>query len=106
MPSDLKKALQAAWVHSHEEDEAGRMVFRSADTDLPPSRGRTGFTLKSGDAVEVVGPGPDDRRRTSSGHWTLEGKRLRIDAPGLSGTFDVETVDDQRLVVRRVEEEK
>ena len=106
MSSDLRKALQTAWVHSHEEDDGGRVVFRSPNTELPPARGRTAFTLKSGGAVEVVGPGPDDRRKASSGHWTLEGKRLRIDAPGLSGTFDVETVDDQHLVVRRVEEEK
>lgn len=81
------------------------MVFRPADTDLPPSRGRQGFTLKTGGEAETSGPGPDDRRRGASGRWTLNGKRLHIDAPGFSGAFEVESVDGQRLVVRRVEEE-
>ena len=106
MSPDLRKALQAAWVHSHEEDEGARLVFRGPDRELPPSRGRTGFTLKPNGVVEVVGPGPDDRRRATSGRWTLTGKRLEIRSPGFSGAFEVETVDDQRLVVRRVQEEQ
>lgn len=105
MPADLRKALQASWVHSHEEDEGGRVVFRSAETELPPSRGRQAFTLKPGGEADTSGPGPDDRRRSASGRWTLQGKRLHIDAPGFSGAFEVESVDGQRLVVRRVEEE-
>ncbi|MCX6539101.1 MAG: hypothetical protein NT151_09245 [Acidobacteria bacterium] len=103
---DLRRALQAAWIHSHEEDEGARLVFRGPDTDFPPSRGRTAFTLKPDGVVEVVGPGPDDRRRTASGRWTLAGKHLEIRAPGFSGTFEVETVDDQRLVVCRSREEQ
>lgn len=102
---DLRKAIQAAWVHSHEEDEGARLVFRGQDRELPPSRGRTAFTLKPDGVVEVVGPGPDDRRQASSGRWTLAGKHLEIRAPGFSGAFEVETVDDQRLVIRRVREE-
>lgn len=107
MSPDLRRALQATWVHSHEEDEGNRLVFRGPDFDFPPSRGRTALTLKPDGVVEVVGPGPDDRRRTGSGRWTLAGgRRLEIQASGFSGSFEVEIVDDQRLVVRRVREEQ
>jgi|SRR4051812_2350036 len=105
MPADLRKALQASWLHSHEEDEGERLVFRKADTELPPSRGRQEFTLKSNGEAGISGPGPDDRRRGASGRWTLKGKVLRIDAPNFSATYEVQSVDGQRLVVRRVEEE-
>ena len=106
MSADLRKAIQAAWVHSHEEDEGARLVFRGQDSDLPPSRGRTAFTLKPDGVAEVVGPGPDDRRRATSGRWTLAGRQLDIRSPGFSGVFEVETADDQRLVIRRVREEQ
>lgn len=106
MPDPLEKSLNAEWVHSHEEDEGDRMVFRPADFDFPPSRGRTGFRLEPGGAAEASGPGPDDRRRGAPGRWSLSGRRLRVSAPGFSGTFEVEKVDGERLVVRRVEEER
>jgi|SRR5947209_6693180 len=104
MASDLRKSLQASWVHSHEEDEGNRLVFRGPDHDFPPARGRTSFTLKPGGEVDAVGPGPDDRRRSSSGTWSLEGKHLRIDSPLFSGTYQVETVDDEHMVIKRIEE--
>lgn len=103
---DIRKALQSAWIHSHEEDEGARLVFRGPDSELPPSRGRTAFTLKPDGVVEVVGPGPDDRRRATSGRWTLAATHLDIRSPGFSGAFEVETVDAERLVIRRVREEK
>lgn len=106
MSPDLRYTLQATWLHSHEEDANDRLVFRGRDFAFPPSRGRTGFTLKPDGVAEVVRPGPDDRRRTASGQWTLAGRRLEVTAPGFSGSFEVETIDDQRLVVRRVREEQ
>ena len=106
MAADISQALQSTWMHSHEEDKIDLLVFRGPDYPFPPSRGRTGFTMKPGGVVDVVGPGPDDRRQAGSGRWTLTGKRLVIKAPTFSGTFDVEAVDDKRLVVRQVQMEK
>jgi hypothetical protein len=82
------------------------MVFRRPEFPFPPSRGRTAFTLKPGGVVEVVGPGPDDRRRRTSGRWTLAGAHLEVDAPGFAGSFEVETVDEEQLVVRRTRKER
>jgi hypothetical protein len=87
MSSGMNSALQARWP-------------------LPPSRGRVAFTLQPGGVVEVASPGPDDRGRKAAGQWTVAGKRLEIDAPGFSGTFEVETVSDDRLVVRRIRKER
>jgi hypothetical protein len=36
-----------------------------------------------------------------TGAWSLSGSRLEISAPGLAGEFDVESVDDDALVLRR-----
>ena len=88
------------WVHSHEEDESGRMVFRPGEFSFPPSRGRFGFTLLSGGDLEVEAPGPDDRRTSATGRWSFDGRRLAIDAPNWARNFEVEQLDEDMLVVR------
>ena len=93
--------LLGRWVHSHEEDQGGRLVFRPADFAFPPSRGRTALIFAAGGQLQVEGPGPADRRRTTSGHWSLQGKTLATAAPGWSGTFEIEAVDERALVLRR-----
>lgn len=98
-------SIEGAWTHSHEEDEGDRLVFRYSEFAFPPSRGRTEITLKSGGVVEVGYPGPDDRRKRSPGRWTLEGNLLEIEAPGWSGTFEIESLSRQALVVRRKQKE-
>ena len=47
-------SLVGAWTHSHEEDHDGIQVFRPGDQELPPSRGRTSFTLRS-DSTAAAG---------------------------------------------------
>ncbi len=44
--SNLKHLYQR-WMHSHEEDGQNYQVFRPANFNFPPSRGRTGFELDS-----------------------------------------------------------
>jgi len=105
MPSNLEKILQTTWIHSHEEDEGGKLVFRTSDFAFPRSRGRTAFTLKPLGVAVGRGPGPDDRTRTTTGEWKLTGRQLEIKAHPFSGMFEIETADDQRLVVRRFRKE-
>src|SRR3954469_15906035 len=102
MPDDIDAAqLVGRWVHAHEEDHEGRMVFRPSDVELPPSRGRTTISLNSDGTAEVIGPGPDDRRRSRSGHWTLEGRRLSVSGADWSYAYDIDSTDPSALVVRR-----
>lgn len=98
--------LQTTWVHSHEEDLGDQMVYRPADFDLPPSRGRTVITFAAEGVVEVGYPGPDDRGAVAAGRWTFEDGELTIDSPALSGVFEVEAIEEDRLVLRRLGEEK
>ncbi len=93
--------LSRQWIHSHEDDEPGRMVFRPADHPFPPSRGRRSMTLQAGGEMAAGGPGPDDRTSTSRGSWSLQDRHLNLDAPGFSGEFDIEQVAENRLVLRR-----
>jgi hypothetical protein len=93
--------LLGRWVHSHEEDEPGRMVFRKGDRTFPPSRGRVSLAMEPGGVVVVGGPGPDDRQSTGAGRWVVDGTHLSVNAPGWSGDFDVEQVEGDKLVLRR-----
>jgi hypothetical protein len=77
------------------------MVYRRGDRPFPPSRGRVSLTFEPGGEVLVGGPGPDDRRSASPGRWDLDGSHLKVEAPGYSGDFDVEQIEDDRLVLRR-----
>ena len=62
-----------SWAHSHEEDHDDRQTFRPADQPLPPSRGRTTFTLLPDHRAVVGRPGPDDRGTNDDGTWAPRG---------------------------------
>jgi hypothetical protein len=80
--------------------------MRRPDYPFPPARGRVAVTLKPGGEVDARRPGPDDRSLPGAGGWSLSGSRLVISAPGLAGEFDVESVDEQTLVLRRHQPEE
>jgi hypothetical protein len=67
--------LQGRWVHSHEEDTADEMVYRSASSgyDFPRSRGREALELRPDGSYEGTVPGPTDKPEASGGGtWALE----------------------------------
>jgi hypothetical protein len=99
-PIDPSEIL-GEWVHSHEESAGDRLVFRRKDYPFPPSRGRMSINLLPGGEAEGGGPGPDDRAVTSPGRWRLEGNQLAIEGQWLSGTYEVEAVGPDVLVVRQ-----
>ena len=103
---DQNKKLFGCWMHSREEDGEGRIVFRPFGYDFPPARGRQGFTLAQQGRVLGVGPGADDRMtETPAGSWSLRGDRLRIESPFWSGEFLIESAHEDKLVLRRENEE-
>jgi hypothetical protein len=55
------KLIAGKWVHAHEEDEAGALVYRRLEADLPPSRGRTELDICDDLTAVRTGPGADDR---------------------------------------------
>jgi hypothetical protein len=97
--------LHRSWVHSHEEDSEDEMVFRPAEFELPPSRGRMGFELRADGTVAESAIGPTDRPQENVGTWTLEGDDKLVLSEG-AGTvvprvMPIVSAEDDRLVVLR-----
>jgi hypothetical protein len=79
------------------------MVFRPTAHPLPPSRGRSRYRLEKGGILQVVRPGPTDKRESVGGTWSLEDGRILVLRPagGLPLRFPVVSVDSERLVVSK-----
>ncbi|MFV8165767.1 hypothetical protein ACNQVK_27325 [Mycobacterium sp. 134] len=92
-----------SWTHSHEEDRGATQTFRPADYPLPPSRGRTTFTLLPDHNAVVGTPGPDDRGARQSGSWSVEHQPgrdvLTISLPDWNETFSIVTAEARQLVL-------
>jgi hypothetical protein len=104
MPQKInKKLLQRRWLHAHEEDTPGKMVFRPDTYALPPSRGRTGYEFQPGGQVERVGPGPTDRHSSTQGTWKIDSQdELTIDIPGApTEVFTIGDLDTDRLILKK-----
>ena len=96
--------VSGRWAHAHEEDTEDEMVFRPADAELPPSRGRLAFELRADGSFAETGLGPADVPEEATGSWTLEGATIRLSdgaAQGVPREMVVLRTDDERLVVRR-----
>ena len=80
--ADVPDELLGHWVHSHEEDSGGERVYRPADYDFPPARGRRGFELRPGGELVLYGPGATDRPEAATGRWSVSGtpRRARSNA--------------------------
>ncbi len=80
------------------------MVFRPSESEFPPARGRMSIELLPGGQLEYAGPGPDDRRISRTGTWTLHGQEIALKVPGRTEErYQIESVDEHRLVLRRKE---
>lgn len=77
--ADLGSCILGRWIHSHEEDTQGVMVYRRKGYGFPPSRGRTGFELREGGKLTYFAIGRADGSEQFSGSWAIEGSnRIRI----------------------------
>jgi hypothetical protein len=103
MTAYRKDALHGRWVHSHEEDTSGAMVFRPAAHSLPASRGRTSLELRPDGVYLESSPGPVDVPEESGGRWSLEGDRLMLGADGdrPGRTWEIKAAEDDRLVIKK-----
>jgi hypothetical protein len=91
-----REAIAGKWVHAHEEDRDGEMVFRPASHPLPPSRGRVLLELNADGTYVQHAPGPVDAPVASDGKWSLERDRLVVG----DRTWEVASVEPERLVLR------
>jgi hypothetical protein len=85
------------WVHSHEEDSGDVQVYRPADYDLPPARGRRGFELVPDGELRLYGPGPSDKPEATTARWSPAGEgRVRLGDREL----EIVSVSSDRLEAR------
>jgi len=94
------ETIAGAWLHSHEEDSDGEMVFRPKDYPFPPSRGRIGFGLSPDGAATLIGIAPADGPSQEAAHWTLSQDSLLIHTND-RGTLDWRVLEStkDRLVL-------
>lgn len=103
MASDEKISLLLnRWVHSHEEDDGERLVFRPAEYPFPRARmARQAMDLGEEGEAEVELHGPADGS-SSVGGWSLEGDFLKVTTPEFAGEYELDSVDEEILVLRRL----
>jgi hypothetical protein len=93
-----RKLLQRRWVHAQEEDTDGEMVFRPAEEELPPARGRLSLELRADGTMIERQPGPGDLPEEAAGSWEL------LDDDVLS--WKPEDRPERRLKIRALEERR
>lgn len=96
--------LNQKWLHSHEEDTAGEIVYRPSGFKFPPSRGRTGFELRPDGTAHVLGIAPTDAPDQHTGTWNIGDERqLTVHVPSLQETqsMTVLSVSPDRLVLKK-----
>ena len=92
-----------SWVHVHEEDTGDEMVFRPADSSLPPARGRMGLELREDGTFAEAGLGARDIPEEAVGSWVLEGQTITLSEGATQGVpreMEVVSAEKDRLVVR------
>ena len=94
-----RSALERRWVHSHEEDAPGEMVFRPADHDFPPSRGRLAFEFRPDGSYAEAAIGPADVPLAVTGSWRLDDDELVI-------SREAATEPERRLRVKAAEPDR
>lgn len=94
------------WLHSFEEDSADVRIYRSNTFDFPPSRGRTGFTLKEDGTFIRYGIAPTDGLEEQPGTWKATGKnRVKAQLEGRqepAQEMELLTVEPGKLRVRQL----
>lgn len=102
---DLQTCILGHWIHSHEEDAQGVMVYRSANFNFPPARGRIGVDFRKGGELVYYGIARADGSEQSSGSWVIEGTdrvRIKVDSERIQPfVWQVVSCNDQALKVRR-----
>ncbi len=66
-----RQRLIRRWLHAHEEDTGEQMVFRPAEAELPPSRGRRALELHEDGSAIASEPGPVDRPEVTEADWRV-----------------------------------
>lgn len=102
--ADLQTCLLGHWTHSHEEDTQAVRVYRPADYNFPPSRGRMGMEFQAGGKLIYYGIARGDGAAEANGRWSLEAPdrvRIVVDSDRVQPfVLQVVSCDEQQLKVK------
>lgn len=95
--------IKGEWVEIREAGSADALHLRRPSADIPPSRGsRRHLALTDDGQVEERGQGAVDKlEKTGSGAWSFTDRVLKLNIPGWEGDYDIETPDENTLILRR-----
>ncbi len=100
-----REVLHRRWVHAHEEDTDDEMVFRPAEYELPPARGRMAFELRPDGTFSEAGIGPADLPDRAQGTWDLTADESIVLGEGAPGgvprIMPIAAADEQRLAIKK-----
>ena len=101
--SIAKKLLLQHWVHSREEDTDTEMVFRPANFQFPPSRGRVAFEFRSDDHYVESQIGPTDAPIQQHGEWKLlnDGSIVLNPTTKQERVLEISSVGKEKLVIKK-----
>ena len=107
----LADQLCGEWLHSNEEDTESETVYRLADFDFPPTRGRSGFELQPDKTLKRIEIASRDGSQVVDGTWSIEkndneDSLLALVTPDSSEEFVVLNILPGKLVVRPSTQER
>lgn len=98
------------WVEIREESKDSSFIFRPIDYPIPPARGRRHLKLiqqgkqKAEGVGEGLESGPTDKMEAASiGSWKVNKKILYVSIPGWEGKYQIEELQDDILVLHKLD---
>jgi hypothetical protein len=90
------------WIHSYEEDDETKKVYRSSSFDFPLSRGRDSFEIKKSGEIISHTKGSVDDFREKVGKFEIKGNdKLYIYFKTKPNIMTILSCDDDRLVIKK-----
>ena len=94
--------LYKHWIHSYEEDEQGKKVYRPSNFEFPLSFGRDGFEIKKTGEIILYIPGMDDGIEERIGQFQIrDSDKIEVNTHGRHFTITVLLCETDRLVVSK-----
>ena len=106
-----KSKLEGNWIHSHEEDADGNMIFRPEGFQLPLTRaGRAAIDLKNDNSYVLKGDIgalnnnllADDRYKHENGTWAIDDNNiLNLHTNQDMQKLEIVSIAADKLVVKK-----
>lgn len=101
----LPEQVFGKWVHSHEEDEGDRIVYRRPSYAFPPARGRDGIELRPDGTATYYAIAATDGTERVDATWEATGSSdVKLTFPSGKHPFVltlIRTGEDELVVSRR-----